>query len=65
MAAEKCCDRCKKFYIVNKGVRFINGNSVRGIDIVTSACPHCELDLCDDCIEELYKFLNVDEEDKK
>lgn len=57
MAAARKCDRCKKFYEKNNGGKSINGYFVRTIKICTTG-PYEELDLCDDCIEALYKFLN-------
>lgn len=60
MASARKCDRCKKFYERNNGVKSINGNFVRTIKICTSG-PYLELDLCDDCIKELYKFLNKED----
>ena len=60
MASAKKCDRCKKFYEKNNGVKCINGCFVRTIKICTNG-PYLELDLCDDCIEELYKFLNKED----
>ena len=61
MAFAKKCDRCKKFYEKNNGVKSINGSFVRTIKLCTKGPSYEELDLCDDCIGELYKFLNKED----
>ena len=60
MAFAKKCDRCKKFYENNNGIKSVKGCFVRTIKLCTNG-PYEELDLCDDCIGELYKFLNKED----
>ena len=60
MALAKKCARCKKFYEKNNCVKSINGLFVTTIKLCTKG-PYEELDLCDDCIGELYKFLNKED----
>lgn len=60
MAIARKCDRCGKFYENNNGSKSINGYFVRTIRICTTG-PYEDLDLCDDCIKELYKFLNKED----
>ena len=64
MARANKCDRCGKYYDKNKGVKSINGCFVRGIRLETSG-PYMDLDLCDSCINELYKFLRLDNKEDK
>lgn len=63
MAKAKKCDRCGKYYDKNEGIKSINGYFVRTIRLETSG-PYMNLDLCDPCIYDLYKFLGLDEEDQ-
>ena len=58
------CDRCKKYFDKYGRKRSINGYFVRGIKIFTSG-PYRELDLCEDCVEDLYKFVNIEDDDKE
>ena len=62
MANAKKCDRCGKYYDDIPKVKSINGCFVRGIKIFTSG-PYMEVDLCGDCIIDLYKFIGLDKED--
>ena len=64
MANAKKCDRCRSYYDKNEGVKSINGFFVRGIRLETSG-PYMDLDLCDSCIDELYKFLGLDDKEDK
>lgn len=56
------CDRCGKYYDKYGGKRSIDGSFVRGIRIFTSG-PHIECDLCENCIEDLYEFMGLDDEE--
>ena len=56
------CDRCGKYFDKHGNKRSINGAYVRGIKIITSG-PYREYDLCENCIEDLYKFMRLDKED--
>lgn len=59
MAKAKKCNICGQYYDDNKKyrkrnierIRFTNGKFIRSD----------EIDLCDDCIDELIKFLNTEE----
>ena len=64
MARANKCDRCGSYYDKNNGVKSINGCFVRGIRLETSG-PYRVLDLCDSCINELYKFLRLDDKEDK
>lgn len=61
MAAAKKCDRCGKYYDVNRGPKSIKGVYVTGISVnartMSSACFHDDFDFCDECINKLYRFL--------
>ena len=59
MAYAKKCDRCGKYYDNNRSKR-IDCASVIGIKIITQG-PYTLMDLCDECIIELYKFLGKEE----
>ena len=56
------CDRCGKYFDKYGSKRSINGAYVRGIKILTSG-PYREYDLCENCIEDLYKFMNINDEE--
>ena len=62
MAYARQCDRCKKYYNKNQA-KTINGSYVHTIHIRTSG-PYKELDLCDECIVDLYKFLGLEEKNE-
>ena len=64
MALAIKCDRCKKYYDKNEGIKSINGCFVRGIKIITGTGPYKGLDLFDSCIYELYTFLGMNEEER-
>jgi len=58
----KKCDRCGKVYKENKahktGYRIV-GETITGVAITTtSGCYDITLDLCDDCITDLKKWMN-------
>lgn len=58
MAHAVKCDRCGKYFDHYRDVkRTINGSFVRGIKIFTSG-PYEEIDLCADCVEDMYKFVD-------
>ena len=59
MAEAKKCDRCGKYYDTNKG-KSIRGIYVNSIKIIAGSSLHMSLDLCDDCIDKLYKFLKLE-----
>lgn len=62
--AKACkCDRCGKFYqdhIKENGGKFIDCNFVKGVRIFTNFAFK-DYDLCDECIDELYKFMKLDD----
>ena len=62
MAAAKKCDRCGNYYDNNERKR-IMGFSVIGIKIRT-LCHYKNMDLCDICVDELYDFLGIKEDEK-
>ena len=62
MAAAKKCDRCGNYYDDNRRKR-IMGFSVIGIKIITQG-PYKNMDLCDICVDELYDFLKIKEDEK-
>ena len=64
MARANKCDRCGSYYDKNNGVQSINGCFVECICLQTSG-PYMVLDLCDSCINELYKFLRLDDKEDK
>ena len=55
------CDRCGKYFDKYAPKRSIDGKFVRGIKIFTSG-SYRECDLCEDCVEDLYKFMNIEED---
>ena len=63
MADAKKCDRCGKYYDKCTKKRYVNGCFVLGIKIYTSG-PFRAYDLCEDCVEDLYKFMNIDDKEK-
>ena len=64
MADAKKCDRCGKYYDENYHDRYVFGNTITHIKLSTDFSDHNykKLDLCDDCFDELYKFLGIEEE---
>lgn len=62
MANAMRCDRCGKFYIENtrvKGRRYEKGEVIGGVKICAFNWDVDDmLDLCDDCVEKLYEFLD-------
>ena len=58
------CDRCGKYFDKYGRKRSIDGSFVRGIRIFTSG-PHIECDLCENCIEDLYEFMGLGEDEDK
>lgn len=59
MASARKCDRCGNYYDNNQS-KSIRGFYVRGIRLSTGT-PYIELDLCDECIDNLYDFLGLNE----
>ena len=59
MSAAKKCDRCGKYYDKSTNAKTIDGRNVKDIRISTSG-PYMELDLCENCIIDLYDFLGID-----
>ena len=58
MSKAKKCDRCGKLYEKNFTDRSIKDCRVTGMDIVTTGnCTYDHYDLCDECIEDVYKFI--------
>lgn len=58
MAKAMKCDRCGKLYERNSTDRSIKGCRVTGMDIVTTGnCTYNHYDLCDECIDDVYKFI--------
>ena len=55
------CDRCGKYFDKYVSKRSIDGKFVRGIKIFTSG-SYRECDLCEDCVEDLYKFMNIEDD---
>lgn len=61
MAEAKKCDRCGKYYDKNIA-KSIYGLTVTGVCLRLSGNSKDDtLDLCDECIIELYKFLGKEE----
>lgn len=65
----KKCDRCGAYYDKNKKHKTfgrISGGVISGIWMVDqSGREDYYFDLCDDCIGDLKKFLNIKESDKE
>lgn len=60
MSKANKCDRCGKFYTENSTDNEIKGVSVTGIRIFAEGNVvrnFIDLDLCDDCVFDLYAFL--------
>ena len=62
----KVCDRCGRVYIWNENNRFIE-NGISGVRVVSrlpkqSFSETMDYDLCDDCCELLFNFLETDTE---
>lgn len=63
MAKANKCDRCGKFYqnhTKSTGGKFIDASFVKGIKIMTNFAFN-DYDLCDECIDKLYKFMNLND----
>ena len=67
MADVKKCDRCGKIYEKLPKNRTINDSYVCGIRIVARSGCSRSYDLCEGCIDALYKFMSCknDEEVKE
>lgn len=59
MAKAKKCDMCGQYYDDNKKYRKCNIEGARFTDGKFKRSN--KIDLCDDCIDELIKFLNTEE----
>lgn len=58
MAEAKKCDRCGKYYeYTTKYTRLVHKEYVRGVGYRLK----CSYDLCDECRDDLYKFMNIEE----
>ena len=58
------CDRCGKYFDKYGHKRYIDGSFVRGIKIFTSG-RDIECDVCESCIEDLYEYMGLDEDEDK
>lgn len=65
MASAKKCDRCGKYYVINKTKRSIHECTVIGIRIVNNITNSKMYDLCDDCIDALFDFMYLDDKEEK
>ena len=65
MARACLCDRCGKLFTPKRSDKYpYNRKPVTGITLMLLYSePYKDFDLCEECISELYKFLNVKEED--
>lgn len=63
MANAKKCDRCGKYYDRNHA-KSMNGNFVTSISINSPPQYRRVFDLCDECIVDLYKFLDLEGKDE-
>lgn len=59
------CDRCGKYFDKYTSKRHIDGLCVRGFRMITSAGNHNAYDLCENCVEDLYTFMNLDKKEEK
>lgn len=62
MSRARCCDRCGKFYTKIKTKKSINGHYIEGIRMIYGISLSDPYDLCSDCVDDLYEFLNIKEE---
>lgn len=65
MASAKKCDRCGKYYVINKTKRSIYECTIIGIRIVNTMTNSKMYDLCDDCIDALFDFMYLDDKEEK
>lgn len=63
MSNAKKCDKCNGYYDENRNQK-IDGISARSIKICSSG-PYMDFDLCDDCFDALFKFLNLEDGNEK
>ena len=59
------CDRCGKYFDKFTSKRYIGGLCVRGFRIITSAGNYKPYDLCENCVEDLYTFMNLDKKEEE
>lgn len=62
----KACDRCGRVYVWNENNRFIE-NGITGVKVIhrlpsQSFSETTDYDLCDDCCELLFNFLEMETE---
>ena len=64
MADSKKCDRCGKYYDGNYHDRYVLGHRITHVNLTTelNINNYKRIDLCDDCFDELYKFLGISED---
>ena len=59
MAVARKCDRCGKFYTAEDKKFEVNGRIVDRVrTLTTSGYDASIFDLCDECMKDLYSFLN-------
>ena len=54
------CDRCGKYFDKYASKKFIGGLCVRGFRMITGNGNCNAYDLCENCVEDLYAFMNLD-----
>ena len=59
------CDRCGKYFDTHTSKRYIGGLCVRGIRMFTVDGNCNTYDLCENCVEDLYAFMNLDKKEEK
>ena len=65
MASAYRCDRCGRFYETNDKYSlndYKNNETMIGIKFVSHRWSDNRIDLCDDCIGKMRKFLNMKED---
>lgn len=57
------CDRCGKYFDKFTSKKFIGGLCVRGIRMFTADGNRNSYDLCENCVDDLYAFMNLDKKE--
>lgn len=59
------CDRCGKYFDKYTSKRYIGGVCVRGFRMFTTNGNCAPYDLCENCVEDLYTFMNLNKKEEK
>ena len=59
------CDRCGKYFDKYTSKKYIGGLCVIGFRMITCGTNYEPYDLCENCVEDLYAFMNLNKKEEK